>query len=335
MPFSRHTCRICNTEDIHPTFVGREMMFGTRENFEYFQCKSCNCLQITEIPNDLSKFYPKNYYSLNKQPPDHYSTLRSFLLKQRFRNALFGIGYKVNKIISYFVDIPTLRVDNVLPITTFLKKANIKNFSTRFLDVGCGQNSTWLNNLHQIGFKNVVGVDPFIEADTNHNGVKIYKRQINEMSGRFDFISFHHSLEHIPDQIYTLKSASELLSEDGVIIIRIPIVSSYAWRHYGVDWVEMDPPRHLYLHSCESIKIAGKKAGLILYDTIYDSLNLEFYGSEQYKRDIPLTASNSYWINRDHQIFTKEDMENYNNLADVVNKNNDGGRASFFFKKSS
>jgi len=329
-----HTCRICNTKDNHPTFIGREMMFGTREEFEYFQCKSCACLQITDVPEDLGKFYPNNYYSLNIQPTNRPSPLQALFLKQRFRSILFDRGYKLSKLLSNFIKTPTFQVNSGLLVAEFLNKANVANFYAHFLDVGCGQWSNWLDSLHRMGFRNLFGVDPFIEADTNHNDIPIFKRQIDEMKGRFNLISFHHSLEHIPDQEAALAAAHNLLSEDGVVLVRIPIVSSYAWQHYGINWVEMDPPRHLYLHSRESIKLLGEKVGLTLYDTICDSLNLEFYGSEQYLRDIPLTANNSYWLNHDNQLFTDKEIENFNILTDYVNKHNEGGRACFFFRKS-
>ncbi|MDO8971391.1 MAG: hypothetical protein Q7U74_11930, partial [Saprospiraceae bacterium] len=58
-----HECRICNNTQGNPTFTAREMMYGSREKFEYFQCAHCGCLQITAIPPDLSKYYPPGYYS--------------------------------------------------------------------------------------------------------------------------------------------------------------------------------------------------------------------------------------------------------------------------------
>jgi hypothetical protein len=39
------------------------MQLGLREEFEYFECSKCGCLQIEEVPLDLSKYYPDNYYS--------------------------------------------------------------------------------------------------------------------------------------------------------------------------------------------------------------------------------------------------------------------------------
>lgn len=57
------TCRICKTKEEMQTYIVREMMWNTRDEFEYFVCPNCNCLQISEIPSDLEKYYGENYYS--------------------------------------------------------------------------------------------------------------------------------------------------------------------------------------------------------------------------------------------------------------------------------
>ena len=61
-------CRICDSPGPHPDYVVREMQFGTREEFPYFQCVSCSCLQIVEIPADMGRHYPADYYSYTPPP---------------------------------------------------------------------------------------------------------------------------------------------------------------------------------------------------------------------------------------------------------------------------
>ena len=332
MNLTNHACRICGVAGNHPVFIAREMMFGSREQFEYFQCNSCGCLQISHIPPDLNRFYLASYYSLSvkeRLPP---SALKTVVLKQRFRNALFDHGYKLNKLLSNIVAMPDLRVDGVLPVAEVLRKARITNFNARFLDVGCGTSSQWLNSLRTMGFRDLIGADPFITSDSSCNGITILKRGIAEINGTFDLITFHHSLEHIPDQHATIGSALRLLAPNGVLLVRIPVASSYSWQHYGTNWVEMDPPRHLYLYSRESIQLLGGRAGLQLYGSICDSLELEFYGSEQYLRDIPVTAENSYWLKEDQQIFTLEEIDQFRAMAREVNQVGSCGRACFFFQ---
>ena len=54
-------CRICNHKDGHQEFRVREMLHGTRKEYEYLECGSCGCLQLADMPEDLSQFYPPDY----------------------------------------------------------------------------------------------------------------------------------------------------------------------------------------------------------------------------------------------------------------------------------
>lgn len=60
-----YKCRVCGAEGNDKVFHVKEMFFGTREEFEYFECEQCGCVQITEIPSDLGKYYGNEYYSFS------------------------------------------------------------------------------------------------------------------------------------------------------------------------------------------------------------------------------------------------------------------------------
>ncbi|MCM1099937.1 MAG: class I SAM-dependent methyltransferase [Clostridium sp.] len=62
-----HTCRLCKAEGMFDSYLVREMMQDTGEEFEYFVCGECECLQIAEIPEDLGKYYGKDYYSFAQE----------------------------------------------------------------------------------------------------------------------------------------------------------------------------------------------------------------------------------------------------------------------------
>ena len=114
------------------------------------------------------------------------------------------------------------------------------------------------------------------------------RRQVSEMDGAYDLVMLHHSLEHIPDQVQALREAARLVRPSGAVLVRIPVADSWAWRHYGVDWVQLDAPRHLYLHTRRSLAVVASAAGLRLTRVIHDSEPLQFWGSELYRRGIPL-----------------------------------------------
>jgi len=311
-------------------------MFGTRELFDYFQCLNCGCLQIETIPADISRHYPPDYYSFQITPEsDSRGPVSRWLQKNRVRTAIFGRGYKINALLRHIVDLPAelYKRQAGLPAGEVLKNAKIFRFSARFLDVGCGSYSSWLHNLMLLGFTNLVGVDPYISEPSRHRKITIYKADLGNLDGQFDLITFHHSLEHMPLQVHTLELARRLLAPNGTCLVRIPIVSSLVWEKYGSNWVELDAPRHFYLHSLKSIAMAANAAGLRVARVAYDSIPFEFYGSEQYVRDIPLTDRRSLWIDPESSIFSAAEIAEFERLAAEVNATNQGGRAGFYLQR--
>jgi hypothetical protein len=116
-------------------------------------------------------------------------------------------------------------------------------------------------------------------------------------------------------------------------VIRIPTVSSYAWKHYGVNWVQLDAPRHFYLHSLESMRFLVEQAGLKLSEVVYDSTAFQFWASEQYALNIPLYDDRSYAVSPKRSYFTKEQIAAFEKRASELNRTNLGDQAAFYLRK--
>lgn len=316
-------CRICDNSDKNKTYEVKEMMFGFPEKFNYFECAQCGCLQIAEFPSDISKYYPSNYYSfLSPSPESSGNRIGKLLKKLRDKYALSKKGMIGKLVYNRYPNDP-LRI---------LSQVSLRK-NSRIIDVGCGS-GPFLYALSEIGYKNLLGVDPFIKNDIEYgNGLKIHKKTIHEVYGKWDLIMFHHSFEHMPDFLETLHSVSRLLDDGGICYIRIPTVSSYAWKHYKENWVQLDAPRHLFLHSIESMTILAEKANLVLVDVVYESHDLQFWGSEQYLRGITFTDPRSYFSNPTDSIFSKEEINSFKQKAKKLNSENRGDSAVFFLRK--
>lgn len=314
-------CKICNSSNIK-IYIAKEMMFGFLDEFEYFQCLDCKCLQIKEVPKNIIKYYPSNYHKFNSSKKEN--PLVKFLKKRRDRYAFYKndlIGKFINKKYS----------NKTLELIAETKV----NKDSRILDVGSG-NGKLLLQLSELGFKKILGIDPFIEKDLLiNNHIKIKKTFIEDINGKWDLIIFNHSFEHIFNQLSTLQKVTNLLSNKGCCMLRIPTVSSYVWEKYGVNWVELDAPRHFFLHSVESLMYLASKANLEVEKVIYDSTAFEFWVSEQYLKGIPLRSEKSYSINNKRSIFTPNEIKQFGELAKKLNEEKRGGRAAFFLKKKS
>ena len=239
-------CRICENEKGNRLFKFKEMHIGLREEFTYFQCVNCRCIQIEEIPENMSKYYPSDYYSFNLSPKSE-NVVKRVARRQRDYYALFNRGF-----IGGFI---YRRFPSGAQQSRSLYRVSSLTKDSRILDVGCG-NGYFLRVLRDFGFKHLVGIDPYLRKGADYGDqVKILKKSIHQISGKYDLIMFDHSFEHIPDPYDTLLAVGRLLSADGTCLIRTPIVDSWAWEHYKENWVQIDAPRHFFLHSYASMQI--------------------------------------------------------------------------------
>lgn len=318
------TCRICHNETDNKAHSFREMMFGLRESFDYIECKACKAIQIKEVPKDMARHYPKNYYSLDFDPTAFYKNpIRAYIENARITYAVFGTGLLGKTLYRKFPDTAPVSVGGVENISK----------ESKILDVGCGSGRL-LYQLRQIGFKNTSGTDPYLsEPITYNNGLSIETKELSEVEGTYDIIMMHHVFEHIADPEAMLDAVKSKLTDDGTCIIRIPVANSEAWEKYGPDWVQLDAPRHFFLHTLQSMDILAERAGLVVDEVNFDSRDFQFWGSEQYKRDIPLMNDRSLAMNLKSDLFTDEERQKWKEAADVLNSQARGDQAIFYLRK--
>jgi len=274
----QQVCKICGHLNHTRWYHAREMMFGLKEEFLYFQCTQCECLQIAEFPPNISKYYPENYYSLKEYDGRKFRGMMGNFRRSALKASVGKTGSFYRSLQKLFPSIQ-FQVLNGLPL----------NPDIRILDVGCGNGYKFLHPLAETGFRAIMGCDPYIQEEINYpNGLKILKTDIFGITGEWDIITWHHSFEHISNPLQSLQQVSSLLSNNGVCIIRIPTVSSYAWHHYKTDWYQLDAPRHYFLHSIKSMKYIAQYAGLKLQKVLYDSTHRQFTESDRYKKGIAL-----------------------------------------------
>lgn len=270
-------CGICGSNRVALEMSAREMMIPTREEFTYFECADCHCLQIKDIPENLGSYYGDDYYS-----------------------------YKESDSIE-----PTLSEKNMTPI----------------LDVGCGAGD-FLQKIHSLGYYNLTGCDPYIPHEISYgNYIKIYKKSIHEMEGSYKQIYMNDSFEHVTDPHEVIESAKKLLSSDGVIFIKIPVYPNIAFDTFGANWYQIDAPRHIFLHSVDSMNYLAEKHDLYIQKIEYDSNPSQIFRSYMYSQDIPFYEQHMSDV---VEMLGQEEVDNIKKLSEEANSNNYGDHAIFF-----
>jgi SAM-dependent methyltransferase len=305
------------------------MMFGFRDTFAYIECAQCGCLFIEAFPDNIERYYPTGYYSFRQRPD---TPLARFIRKQRDAYVLWHRGVLGKVLLA-------LHPGDMNVVQSLQSLARLRlPMHARILDAGCGS-GVLLDSLRGLGFTNLLGIDPHIEADTTSaGGVPILKRALHHLEpgnqeSTWDGIMFHHSLEHIANQRETLECVANLLAPAGVCIVRMPTVSSYAWKNYRSDWAQLDAPRHAVLHSIRSMKVLASQVHLHLEDVVYDSTAFQFWASEQYRRDIPLVSETSYATSPAKSPFSSADIRRFEHMAVVLNRAYQGDTAVFYLRK--
>lgn len=303
------SCAYCGHGGDFTTHQVKEMMFGSGEHFDYASCSNCGSLQLKDIPANLSDYYPKDYYSFQSLVPS--SPFRIFL--KRIRYGLFKAGMPVQA--PVFGD--------------WMLEMKVPKHA-RIADVGCG-NGQLLYEMYGAGFRHLEGYDPFIDQDkTINTHLSLFKKSVFEMEGSFDLIMMHHALEHMesPDQV--LEHCYGKLNKGGWLLVRIPVSDAQVWKEEGVNWVQLDAPRHLSIPSVKGIQSMAKGLGFKVHKVVFDSSVFQFWGTELYKKGISLRdVHDPLYIS----LTSVQKMKEYQQKALLYNQKGIGDQACFYFYK--
>jgi SAM-dependent methyltransferase len=267
-------CRVC-AGPVAPAWTAHEMMIGTRDSFDYVECQHCGCLQIARIPADLDRYYGDFYFTKSQcirriRPGGLLGMRRRWtrfrLLESGFARAMSGRRYA--------------RFD-------WFRRTGT-GIHDKILDVGCGSGRL-LRRLHAEGFEQLVGIDVREGSDLPEGRGPGFERVSPEdHRGCYRLVMSHHSFEHMQDPVRVFAAFARLLEPGGFLLLRLPLADSWARRHYGANWVQLDAPRHLHLHTRRSIEILAERSGFRVARVTDDSGPFQIWGSELYRRGISL-----------------------------------------------
>ncbi len=307
------SCRICN-HVLTDSFLVKEMMYGTGELFGYYQCLGCGSIQIKDIPDNLHKYYPSNYH---KNP-----LIIPFFILQYARWLRDRYSYNKKGRLGKMIENSVGKNHNSAAFAKLTKKISFDESSVKILDVGCG-NGGFVYFLYKLGYKNVLGIDPFIESKEWNKNVKLQKNTVYDVADKFDLIVSNHSLEHVPNFLNDFKQIISLLDDGGFFFLRIP-VAGLGFDMFKENWVQIDAPRHITVPSFSGLKLVCEQLDIKIIDYFYDTTELLFVGSELYRRGLSLEYKKN---------FSKTQLSLFEKKAEELNRNNSGDQICLIIQK--
>jgi len=322
-----NACGVCGHVNLEALFV-REMHIGLRETFEYGHCERCGAVTRLSVVCDPARYYPPSYYAFVQKPPQgKESRLKARLRDKRDRMLLTGDKDSISLALEWMSKVDATR------LLKLIGRCGVSP-SSRILDIGCGSGGL-LHRMAELGFEHLTGVDPFAPTELTGRfaGLTILKGEAIQLEGQaFDLIMMHHVLEHCPDQKAQLEAARVLLAPNGVLLLRQPVCDSEAFRRYQCNWFQIDPPRHVVIHSVKSMNLLSEKCGFRIRDVIWDSTDLQFWASEQCVMDVPLYSDTSYFVSPEKGLFSPSQINQWKREAALLNRRGSGDQAAFFLE---
>jgi SAM-dependent methyltransferase len=224
----RINCPLCASENFLPQGSVQDRLLGTDGQFCLVRCRDCGLFYLNPQPErlELEKYYSEDY------EPFQAAQLDRLPLVQR----LF-IDYGLKK-----------------------RRRAVEKFKPggRLLEIGCAQGLFLWTMQRRRGWE-VYGVEPSTAAGAvarEEFHLDVFQGTLEEAgfpSLFFDAVVLWDVLEHVPDPQATLREIRRLLSPEGVLILRVPLLGSWDQRLFGPYWAGWDAPRHLTTFSRETL----------------------------------------------------------------------------------
>jgi SAM-dependent methyltransferase len=289
-----------------------------REYFRYGMCRVCGTTSLRDEIADVGRYYDQQYYSFNvSEPRGLWRSAKRF----RDRRSLFGTGF-VSAMVDRISANPRMTSMRAL-FDGSLGQRISRNSS--FLDVGCGEGQRLLE-MKAIGFSKLTGVDPFMRQSGRRSGIDFIRGELRDVDGRFDVVMLHHSLEHMANASQVVHDLQRVVGNNGIVIVRIPLIGSWAWEEFGGEWAQMDAPRHVHLFTEQGFSSLARSAGWKIVVVRYDADILQFTGSILRMRSINFYKD----LGAASESFDKSELAKFRRRTKELNEMRRGDAAAFF-----
>jgi SAM-dependent methyltransferase len=182
--------------------------------FEYLRCSDCGTLFLDNVPDDLNRYYPSEYYVIAQSEAE---------LARWSAPEL----YKLELVRRFKDDGQLIEVGPASGSFCYLAKQAGFQVMAIEMDRRCSE-----------FLAQELKIDVVNSAD---------EAAALEHAPPADVIAMWHVIEHLVDPWSMLETAARKLRSNGVLVLTAPNPDALQFKLFGKRWVHIDAPRHLWL----------------------------------------------------------------------------------------
>lgn len=227
-PLGAGSCPLCGAATAHAFATRDRNRAIADEAFRYRRCVDCAALHLADVPDDLARYYPREYFVLPAL-----DELRERAVRERWRMELVAPHVTGGRLIEIGPG------DGL--------------FAIQALDAGFEVAAIEADPAAAAHLRAVLGIDVAQSAAPEDELAAL---------GPADAIVAWHVLEHVPRPWDVVDAAAAALAPGGVLVIATPNPRAFGLRVLGARWPHVDAPRHLFLLPHDAVIARGRARGL-------------------------------------------------------------------------
>jgi SAM-dependent methyltransferase len=264
------TCLLRGTEGLVLYKDMRDRLFAAPGVWSHLRCPQDRHVWLSPRPvvEDVARTYTV-YYTHNSGPELRQPGL--FSLKRMVQEAVLCAELGYEAVPGEHPPRLLGRLLGLLPMAKEIAGSSVMWLKAhpngKLLDVGSG-NGAFMAMMQERGW-DVSGIEPDPQAATlakKHlkKDTPVFIGTIESASlpdSYFDAVAAHHVIGHMHDPVGFLREVWRILKLGGKLVVTTPNTPSLGHRAFRDSWRELDPPRHLYLFSPESLRVCVERLG--------------------------------------------------------------------------
>ena len=267
-------CLLCGTPG-ETLFRGlHDRLYSVEGEFGFARCSSCGLVWESPRPtiDEIPKCYPDDYEPHEGGAQGEVAirpaagvrdVLRGLILSEIFGYTRFkrdewwaSVGGRVLGQVPALQNRARYGRDELCP--PFVEGGTL-------LDIGCGAGG-YLSAMKALGWT-VMGIDPSPQAariarENYEVPVKVGTLETSGLSDRsIAVVTMVHAIEHVPDPLAHLRECHRVLQDGGRLVLTTPNMAGLMSRLFKEDWMALEPPRHLWLFTPNTLQTCVERAG--------------------------------------------------------------------------